>query len=97
MNVYDVGDLIRVSGIFTNEDDEETDPTVTTFKFTDPSGNTTTYIYSTDGELSRTKAGNFHVNISIDESGTWYYRWEGTGTVQAAEEGSFVVRPSRIA
>lgn len=96
-NVYDVGDLIKVSGVFTDEDDEDIDPTTVTFKFTDPSGNTTTYLYGTDDELVWDSKGHYHVNVSIDESGTWYYRWASTGTGQAAEEGSFVVRPTRIA
>lgn len=96
-NIYDVGDKIRISGDFTDINDEDIDPTVTTFKFTDPSGNTTTYIYETDDELARDSLGHFHVDISIDEAGTWYYRWIGTGAVQAAEEGHFTVREPHIA
>lgn len=96
MNTYDVGDKVRIACKFTDVDDVETNPTVTVFKFTDPSGNTITYTYDTDDELERDSTGNFHVDITIDEPGTWYYRWIGTGTVVAAEEGSFYVREPRI-
>lgn len=101
-NVYDVGDLVKISAIFTDEDDKATDPTVTTFQVTDPLGNTTTHVYGEeDGEMvgpnEGLDTGNFYVNVSIDKARTWYWRWSGTGAVQAAEEGSFVVRVSNIA
>lgn len=96
-NVYDVGDLVRVSGVFTDVDDEDIDPTTVTFKFTDPLDNTTSYTYVTDAEVVWDSKGHYHVDVSVDESGTWYYRWSSTGTGQAAEEGSLVVRPTRIA
>lgn len=100
-SVYDVGDLVRISGAFANEDDIDVDPTVVTFKFTDPLGSTTDYIYDVDPEvdpeLVRESVGHYHVDISIDEAGAWYYRWSSTGIGQAAEEDSFVVRKSRIA
>ncbi len=96
-NVYDIGDLVKVAGAFTDVDDQDVDPTTVTFKFTDPSGNTTTYIYETDDELVQDSKGHYHANVSIDEAGTWFYRWESTGTGQAAEEGHFVVRRSNIA
>lgn len=96
-SVYDVGDLVRVSGAFTDIDDEDIDPTTVTFKFTDPSGNTTAYVYGTDPEVVNPSKGHYHVDVSLDEAGTWYYRWESGGTGQAAEEDSLVVRVSNIA
>lgn len=96
-SVYDIGDLVRVSGAFTDVNDADIDPTTVTFKFTDPSGNTTSYTYVTDAEVVKDSTGHYHVDVSVDEAGTWYYRWESGGSGQAAEEGSFVVRPTRIA
>ena len=97
-NVYDVGDLVRIGGAWTDTDDDDIDPIVVTFKFTDPSRNTTSYTYITDPELNKESVGHYYVDISIDEAGTWYYRWESTGVVgQAAEENHFVVRESQIA
>lgn len=96
-NVYDVGDLVRISAVFTNKDDEPTNPTVTTFKITDPLGNTTTYVYGVGADIVRDSTGHFHVDISVDQVKTWYYRWEGTGALQAAEEARLVGRRSRIA
>ena len=97
-SVYDVGDLVRVAGAFADSDDDDIDPIVVTFKFTDPSANTISYTYSTDPELKKESQGHYYVDISIDEAGTWFYRWESTGAVgQAAEENHFVVRESQIA
>ena len=36
--------------------------------------------------------GNYHFELNPTASGEWRYRGEGTGTVQAAAEGRFVVR-----
>lgn len=100
-NVYDTGDLVRLLCAFADEDDEDVDPTTVTFKFTDPLGDTTEYTYDVDPEvdpeLVRSSKGHYHVDISIDKAGAWYYRWESTGTGQAAEEDTFEVRASRIA
>lgn len=96
INCYDKGDLIRCSGAFTDAAEDAQDPTVVIFKFTNPSGNTTTYTYDTDAELVKDSVGNYHVDVDADESGRWYTRWEATGTGQAADEELFFVVASRF-
>ena len=93
-NVYDKGDLVRCSATFKNSAGAEIDPSAVTFKFEDPSGDATTYVYGIDIELVRDDEGDYHVDISLDESGVWSYRWESTGVGEAAEERYFEVRPS---
>jgi len=95
-SVYDVGDLIEVSAIFTNVAGDAIDPSVVIFAFKDPAGAKTTYTYGTNNELVKDSVGNYHVNVSVDSAGTWYYRWSSTGEGQAAEEDQFVVRASNI-
>lgn len=95
-NEYDIGDLVRVSGAFTDRNGAALDPTVVSFKFKDPSDTTTTYVYSTHEELVKDGVGHYHANIDVDEAGTWYYRWVSEGTGQAAEEGTFTVRIPNI-
>jgi hypothetical protein len=40
--------------------------------------------------------GNYHVDVDANAVGRWYYRFQGTGTNQAAEEGLFTVVPSQF-
>jgi hypothetical protein len=94
VKTYDIGDLVRVTGVFTNSAGTEIDPSVVTFKVKDPANVTTTYIYGTDVELVKDSTGNYYVDIDVDDDGSWYYRFESTGTGQAAAEGRFVVNTS---
>lgn len=92
VNTYDIGDLARVSAAFTNSAGAAVDPTAVLCAYRDPSGNVATLTYGTDAALVRDSAGNYHVDISIDEAGSWFYRFYSTGTGQASEEQSFLVR-----
>lgn len=94
-NVYDVGDLVRVEGEFRNLAGALTDPTAVVCKYQDPSGNETTVTYPTS--IVKVATGVYYLDISIDEAGTWYYRWNGTGDVQAAGEHEFTVRATEFA
>jgi hypothetical protein len=97
-NTYDVGDLVRVTGTWEDADGTDTDPAGTiTFKFTDPSANTVTYTYGVDAELIKSATGIYYVDVSIDEHGTWWYRFaSGAGSGQAAAEAFFLIRDSRF-
>ena len=93
-NLYDVGDLVRISGPFTVAG-VATDPTTVTLKIKDPSGNVATYTYAL-AEIIKDSVGNYYKDIIIDEAGYWYYRWEGTGTVQAADEKYLFVHTQQV-
>lgn len=90
---YDTGDLVRLSVAFTVSA-AATDPTIVRVKYINPSGTQMTKIYGTDVEVVKDSTGNFHIDISPTIAGVWRYRWEGTGTAQAAGEAAFEVRPS---
>jgi hypothetical protein len=90
-NEYDVGDLVRITGTFTNSAGTAVDPTVVRAQYTDPSGNTTSLLYLTDAALVKASTGVYYVDIDADESGVWLYRFYATGTGQGAEEGYFEV------
>lgn len=96
INVYDVGDLVTVSGEFTDVNDEPADPAGVSMAFRDPSGNATTYVFGTDAEVVKDSTGNYHVDLSIDEAGDWFYSWIGSGAGQGAEAGQFSVKPSIV-
>ena len=94
---YNVGDLIRTTGTFTNADGTATDPTAVFAAYGDPSGNTTTLEYGVDVALVRDSTGNYHVDIDADEAGRWYYRFYSTGTGQASSEnGAFGVLENAV-
>lgn len=91
-NNYDIGDAVRVSVAFTSNG-SAADPTAVALKVQDPSGNEDTYTYAL-GQVTKDSTGNYHKDVTVDEAGTWFYRWTGTGVVVAASEGNFVVRRS---
>jgi uncharacterized protein YfaS (alpha-2-macroglobulin family) len=93
---YDVGDLVRVSGVVQDEDGTDIDPTTVMFKAKAPSGTVITYTYATDIALVKDSTGNYHVDVNANEAGTWYYRFYSTGTGQAAIEDHFRVKQTRF-
>jgi hypothetical protein len=93
-NEYDVGDLVRIQGTFTDAAGAAFDPDVVTAKYLDPSGNATT-----DASPTKSATGVYYTDVTIDELGTWYYRFEGTaagGAKQGAEESNFQVAKSQF-
>ena len=88
-NSYDIGDLVRISGAFTVAS-AATDPTTVTLKVKDPVNTTTSYTYAL-AEVTKDSTGNYHKDLSATKAGTWYYRWEGTGTCETAGESYYEV------
>jgi hypothetical protein len=87
-----VGDLVRITGTFSVAG-VATDPTTVTLKVRTPSGAVSTYTYA-GGGVTKDATGVYRRDVSATEPGRWLYRWEGTGTAEAAEEGSFDVEMS---
>lgn len=97
-NTYDVGDLVRVTGTFTDADGAATDPDVVRIKYQDPSGNDTTDLYGTNNTV-KSATGVYYLDIDIDEAGTWYYRVEGETSAQVgqgAAESFFEAKASQF-
>jgi hypothetical protein len=83
MSIYEVGDLVTLQATFTSIDGVNTDPTTITLSVQDPGGTITTYTYA-GAAVTKFATGIFRYTLSITLSGTYVYRWKGTGTVQAA-------------
>jgi hypothetical protein len=62
-----------------------TDPIVVQCTFRPPTGGQTSLNYP-DPALTRTGTGLFVANVVVDEGGTWWFRFEGFGTVDAVHE-----------
>ncbi len=86
----DIGDLVRIGATFKSLAGVLVVPTAVVLTVVDPSDNESTPTVSTPS------TGAYQVDVSIDEAGTWEYRWAGTGSYQGAVEHSFFVRKSVV-
>jgi hypothetical protein len=95
MNTYQPGNIILLSAQFTDDSTPPVslDPTTVKLRIIDPNSVETDYSYS-DGTVSKDATGNFSFQLEVVTSGSWFYRWEGTGSVFAANESGFIVSPS---
>jgi len=93
-STYDKGDLLRLTGTFTNVSGTATDPTTVTLKIKAPGTALATYTYALS-QVTKSTTGVYYKDISLATVGIWHYRWEGTGAVESATEGWFEVRESR--
>lgn len=91
MNTYDIGDLVRIQSTFKNVDGTVVDPTTITFKLKTPDGTVTTYVYGSNAEVVKEGTGIYHVDWSCTQAGQHIYLYVGTGTVQTAEDATFMV------
>lgn len=94
MNLYDVGDVVRCTGAFTNNAGVAVDPTAVFCKVRSPDGTITTYTFGADAALVRAAVGSFYLDVEATAAGIWYYRFYSTGTGQAAGETMFKVKVS---
>lgn len=96
ISVYDIGDNVKVTGAFTDANDDPADPSGVQFAYEDPSGNVTTLVYGVDAAVVKNSTGSYYVEIEVDEAGDWHYRWIGTGTGKGAQIGQFAVQPQQV-
>lgn len=88
------GDVVRVSTTpgFKNSSGVLTDPTTVVLRWRrhGEAGTVWTWTSGTPGpNIVKDSTGLFHADITVVEPGLHHFRWEGTGAVVAAEEGSF--------
>lgn len=93
---YDVGDSVRCTAKFRDENNQLADPSVVIFRYRNPAGNITSYTFGVDVQLQRHSIGVYYIDVDIDSAGSWFYRFEATGTVKAASESKFTVRVSKF-
>ncbi len=94
-HVYAKDSLVRVSSEFTVSG-TDTDPTTVKCFYKDPNNTVTTLTYGIDQALVKDGTGKYHVDISTTLVGNWWYRFEATGVVVAANEDEFAVLSSQI-
>jgi hypothetical protein len=103
MLVSDIGDLLRLTSWddahplgFTDSAGAAADPTTVSLIVRKPDGTVTTYTLA-GAQVVRDSIGKFYYLLAPDQSGDWYFEWHGTGAVQAASAGQFIVRDSKVA
>lgn len=94
MDSFVVGNLVRVSVVFTNTAGAAVDPTVVKCLVRTPAGVTTTLTYGTDAALIKATTGSYYLDVDASSEGIWYYRFYSTGTGQAAADGAFAISDS---
>lgn len=62
-----------------------TDPTTITLKVMSPDGTVTTYTHP--ATITRVSTGIYTKDVTLTVEGSWWWRWEGTGSAQATDEG----------
>jgi hypothetical protein len=92
-NSYDVGNQVTCSVLFTNSSNAPTDPTTITLRILPPGGPTQVFTYAAS-QLIRTGTGAYYYNFPTTLPGPHYYRFEGTGTLIATADNSFIVTSS---
>ena len=97
MNVYDIGDVVRLSNAMTvTSTGSAVDPGALTVTVQTPAGVQTTYTYGTDAELVKDSTGNYHCDVTATSAGKWRFRWTSTLSAVGSEEGVFLVKPRRV-
>ena len=92
---YELGDLVRVVGSFSNSTTgAAADPDVVFFSYRNPAGVTVELTYGVNVAVVRDGIGVYHSDVNANASGRWHWRWHSTGLGQAADEGEFYVKPS---
>ena len=88
---YDIKDAVELVGTFRNTSNALTDPTTVTVFIQKPDG---TRISETTPTVTHVSPGVYSYILTVDQAGIWRWRFEGTGTVQAADERTFEVKES---
>jgi len=102
---YDIGDIVRQIGTFTDTGGTVGDPTTVKFGYTTPAstalstGNSFTRTSTSTGavdSINKESTGVYFVDITATGAGLYETRYTSTGTLQASGESWFSVRPRRV-
>lgn len=90
--IYDVGDRVSMTVEFKDTAGTLTDPGTIVLKLLLPDGSSFTYTYPTG--ITKDATGRYSALLTLTQTGTTTYRWEGSTGLTAAGEGQIVARPS---
>ena len=101
-STYDIGDVVRVAGTFTDTGSVVGDPTTVNFLFDTPTSTAPTTATRTStalglvGTIGRASTGVYYYDITSTGRGLYETRFTSTGTLAASGESWFSIRPRRV-
>ena len=101
-STHDIGDIVRITGTFTDTGDVPGDPTTVHFLYDTPTSvapstatRTDTGLNTVDG-ITRASTGVYEFDITTTGRGLYETRFTSTGVIGASVESWFSVRPRRV-
>jgi len=91
-NNYDLNDSTCLTAEFVSGS-YAINPTAVTLKIKNPANTISTIAM---GALTNPEVGTFGYNLTLNMVGQWWYRFEGSGNVIAADEKCLIVDPSEF-
>lgn len=91
-----IGQSARFEITWKNLSGDIADPSTVTFAYNINGGPVTRLVFGTAIEVLKTAIGKYRVDLSLNTAGSWWWRWEATGTVTDAVEDTLPVRRSRV-
>lgn len=89
------GSLVRLAASFTDANGDPIDPDAVTARVRDPFGGVTEHAFdNSPADIVNDAVGEYHVDVTATYAGEWWFRFESSGTGQAAAEHRFVVSAS---
>lgn len=101
-STYDIGDIVRVAGTFTDTGGTVADPTTVQFLYDTPTSTAATGYTRTStstgvvNSIYRDSTGVYHAYVTCTGQGLYETRFTSTGAVTASGEGWFSVRSRRV-
>jgi len=95
MAVFTINSVVRLEVTFRNAANALTDPSTIELQYQDPTGNETTKTFAS-AELTKSSTGIYYFDLTVDEAGIWFYRYESSGVPKASAESTFDVSVSQF-
>lgn len=101
-STYDIGDMVRVTGTFTDTGGTLADPDSVTFAYDTPTSTAATSVTrasTSTGEVNgiiRASTGVYYADVLSTGVGLYEARFTSTGAIQASGEQWWSVRPQRV-
>lgn len=96
MSDWLIGQAARISVDVKDFGGTLADPGALRLKVKPPTSELQTFVYGTDAALVKDAVGKYHVDLTLNASGAWAYRWECDAPNAGAIEGALQVRKSAV-
>ena len=99
---YNIGDVARLSVLFTDVNGAPADPTTVTLTVWSPDNTQDVYTDATTPIVVHPSTGAYYLDLPVTQAGpnayapAYIYRWTGTGSLMAVEEGWIAVSPTLL-